>query len=301
MKAMQQLQKAKVRVDMTGKASRPDSQTCEQVHLHSLPEMPGLQLMRASYQTQAFPRHSHEGFGVGVIEQGALGFFYRGEHLVAPAGRINTVNPGEVHTGQAATPGGWTYRMFYCSADFLQQLADDIAGRSVDLPFFTAGVIEDPTLATLIRQVHVQLADAQVARLEKDTLLLQMFARLICRHTYNPQAIGKAGTEHAAVRRVIDYLDSHFDEDLSIDTLAGIACLSPYHFIRTFSGQTGLTPHAWLMQLRARKAKALLDRGLPIADVAAQTGFADQSHLSRSFKRFLGYTPGQYRNSVQDA
>ena len=103
------------------------------------------------------------------------------------------------------------------------------------------------------------------------------------------------------MRRVIDYLDNHFDEDLSIDTLAGIACLSPYHFIRTFSNQSGLTPHAWLMQLRARKAKELLGRGLPIADVAAQTGFSDQSHLNRSFKRLLGFTPGQYRNSVQDA
>jgi len=149
--------------------------------------------------------------------------------------------------------------------------------------------------------VHVQLGDEQVARLEKETLFLEMFSRLISCHTYNPQPSGKAGREHAAVRRVIDYLDSHFDEDLSIDTLAGIAYLSPYHFIRTFSGQTGLTPHAWLMQLRARKAKELLGRGLPIAEVAAQTGFADQSHLSRSFKRLLGYTPGQYRNSVQDA
>jgi len=283
------------------KRLKPSHQTSEQVRICSLPEMPGLQLMRASYRTQTFPRHSHDGFGVGVIEQGALGFSYRGEHLIAPAGRINTVNPDEVHTGQAATTEGWTYRMFYLSAGLLQQVANDLAGRPTALPFFTAGVIEDPSLARLIRQVHVQLADEQVARLEKETLLLQMFDRLISRHTYNPQLSGKTGAEHAAVRRVIDYLDTHFDEDLSIDTLAGIACLSPYHFIRTFSGQTGLTPHAWLMQLRARKAKQLLDCGLPIADVAAQTGFSDQSHLNRSFKRLLGYTPGQYRNSVQDA
>jgi len=286
---------------MIGKGSTSDSPSSEQVCIRSLPEMAGLQLLRASYRTQTFPRHSHEGFGVGVIEQGALGFSYRGEHLVAPAGRINTVNPDEVHTGQAATTDGWTYRMFYFSADLLQQVASDIASRPVDLPFFTAGVIEDPSFAALIRHVHGQLGDAQVARLEKETLLLEMFSRLISRHTYNPQASSKVGREHAAVQRVIDYLDSHFDEDLSISTLAGIAYLSPYHFIRIFSGQTGLTPHAWLMQLRARKAKELLGRGLPIADVAVQTGFSDQSHLSRSFKRLLGYTPGQYRNSVQDA
>ena len=280
--------------------SKPRSSANEQVSLRSPEGIPELQLLRATYVHRSFPRHSHQGFGVGVIEQGALGFYYQGETLVAPAGSINTVNPDEVHTGQSATDYGWTYRMFYFSADFLQRLANERTGRPAPLPIFTSGVIEDPTLAAFIRQVHVRMDDDRVARLEKETLLLQMFSRLIARHTCNPRAIGKAGREHAAVRRVIDYLDSHFGEDLSLETLAGIACLSPFHFIRVFSRQTGLTPHAWMMQLRAHKAKELLGRGLAIADVAAQAGFADQSHLSRVFKRLLGYTPGQFSNSVQD-
>ena len=161
---------------MMDKRLKPSHQTSEQVRIYSLPEMPGLQLMQASYRNQTFPRHSHEGFGVGVIEQGALGFYYRGEHLIAPAGHVNTVNPDEVHTGQAATAEGWTYRMFYFSAEFLQQVAEDIADQPTALPFFTAGVIEDPSLATLIRHVHGQLSDDQTARLEKETLLLQMFS-----------------------------------------------------------------------------------------------------------------------------
>lgn len=267
----------------------------------SVPDLPGLQLLRASFRTRTFPRHSHEGYGVGVIEQGALGFYYRGENVVAPAGRINTVNPDEVHTGQAAAEGGWSYRMFYFSADVLRQMGEEVFGRPVSLPFFTAGVIEDPDLAGLIRQAHSQLSDPRTARLEKETLWLTMVSRLIVRHTYDPPTLGRAGREEASIRRVIDFLDAHFAQDLSVGALAAVACLSPYHFIRVFARQTGLTPHAWLMQLRARKAKALLDQGLPIADVAAQTGFSDQSHLTKTFKRILGYTPGQLRNSVQDA
>lgn len=267
----------------------------------SVSDLPGLQLLRASFCTRTFPRHSHDGYGVGVIEQGALGFYYRGENVVAPAGRINTVNPDEVHTGQAAAEGGWSYRMFYFSADVLQQMGEEVFGRPVSLPFFTAGVIEDPDLAGLIRQAHSQLSDLRTARLEKETLWLAMVSRLIVRHTYNPPALGRAGREEASIRRVIDFLDAHFAQDLAVGALAAVACLSPYHFIRVFARQTGLTPHAWLMQLRARKAKALLDQGLAIADVAAQTGFSDQSHLTKTFKRILGYTPGQLRNSVQDA
>jgi len=257
--------------------------------------------MRARFHSQIFPRHSHEGYGVGVIEQGALGFYYRGENVVAPAGRINTVNPDEVHTGQAAAAQGWTYRMFYFSAEFLQQMTVDIAGRPTPLPFFTSGVIDDPELAGLIREVHILLGNRQATRLAQETMLLSLFSRLIGRHTYAPPAVGTVGCESASVRRVIDYLDAHWAEDLSVDTLAAVACLSPYHFIRVFARQTGLTPHAWLMQLRARKAQDLLRRGLTIADVAVRTGFADQSHLTKIFKRLLGYTPGQLRNSVQDA
>jgi AraC-like DNA-binding protein len=275
--------------------------TGEQVDIRSLAEMPGLQLMRASFRTRVFPRHRHEGYGVGVIEQGALGFYYRGENVVAPAGRINTVNPDEVHTGQAATESGWTYRMFYLSADFLRHMTQAVCERQASVPFFTQGVIEDADLASLIRQVHRQLGDIRVTRLERETMLLEMFSRLLVRHTYEPPTVVRAGREEAPIRRVIDYLDAHFGEDLAVDTLASIACLSPYHFIRVFFRQTGLTPHAWLMQLRAHKARELLGRGLPIADVALQTGFADQSHLTKIFKRIMGYTPGQLRNSVQDA
>lgn len=173
--------------------------TAEQARIRTLAEMSGLQLMRASFRTRTFPRHSHEGYGVGVIEQGALGFYYRGENVVAPAGRINTVNPDEVHTGQAAAECGWTYRMFYFSADLLRQMGEDVFGRPISLPFFTAGVIEDPDLAALIRQAHGQLSDPRTARLEKETLWLTMVSRLIVRHTYDPPTLGRTGREDTSI------------------------------------------------------------------------------------------------------
>lgn len=271
----------------------------EEVRLVQAEALPGLQLLRARFRHQTFARHSHEGYGVGVIEAGALGFFYRGENLVAPAGSINTVNPGEVHTGQAVGEQGWTYRMFYFSAEVFRQMTEAIVDRPWPLPFLTRGVLDDPELAGLIHQTHVLLGDGQ-ARLEQDTLLLTLFARLLAHHTYEPPALGATGAEPAAIRRVIDYLDAHCGEELRIDTLAGVACLSPYHFIRVFARHTGLTPHAWLMQHRARKARRLLRQGLAIADAAVQTGFADQSHLTKTFKRLFGYTPGQLRNCRQD-
>ncbi len=104
-------------------------QELEHIRMWRLPELPQVELMRARYIHQSFARHSHEGFAVGVIENGALGFFYRGENVVASEGAINLANPDEAHTGQAAHPDGWTYRMFYMPAPALQESARRIAGR----------------------------------------------------------------------------------------------------------------------------------------------------------------------------
>jgi AraC-like DNA-binding protein len=274
--------------------------TNERVNIRTPPGQAGLQLMQASFRTRSFARHSHEGYGIGVIEQGALGFYYRGENVVAPAGQINTVNPDEVHTGHPANEQGWTYRMFYCSPAFMQRMAADVAGKPVPHPLFTSGVIEDDQMAYLVRLTHVRLMDGTIPRLEQENLLLTLFAGLFARHTYAPLPMVRAGNEPNPIRRAIDYLEAHFAEDVDVGTLAAVACLSPFHFIRVFSRQTGMTPHAWLMQLRVRKAVALLNQGISIAEVAVQTGCSDQSHLNRLFKRYLGYTPGQLRNSVQD-
>lgn len=272
----------------------------EQVELCQPADYPGLRLMRADFRTRRFPRHRHEGFGVGVIERGALGFDYRGEHLVAPAGRINTVNPDEVHTGHAQGEQGWSYRMFYGTRKFLANLATEISERPARLPLFTAGVIDDPPLAVELMQLHILLAAPRTGRLVRESTLLSTFARLIGRHTEDSVAGPAAGREREAIRRAMACMEANLEKDLALADLAAAACLSRYHFIRVFARATGLTPHAWLMQLRAQRAREMIAGGRDIAEAAARTGFADQSHLTRTFRRLWGYTPGQMRNLVQD-
>jgi len=273
----------------------------ERSRIKQFPDLSGLNLMHAKYVTHCFPKHSHDCFGVGVVEQGALNFYYRGENCVASSGEINTVNPGEVHTGAAAGESGWMYRMFYFDADLLQHFCNEMADRVTSLPSFRSGVIRDNDLAMSIRDIHVKMLDGYAGRLERETLLLKMFSRLVRQYASDPPACKKIGAEPTAVRRAVEYLDAHFSEDISVSTVAAVACVSPYHFIRVFSRHTGLTPHAWLMQVRIHKAQGMLRHGLGIGQVAAATGFADQSHLSRVFKRILGYTPGQFSNCVQYA
>jgi transcriptional regulator GlxA family with amidase domain len=94
------------------------------------------------------------------------------------------------------------------------------------------------------------------------------------------------------------------DRLVSPPALAEIAAetgLSRYQLVRSFRTEVGMPPYAWLAQFRVTQARALLERGCRPAEVAAVTGFADQAHLTRWFRRVVGVTPGVYRNSVQDS
>jgi len=102
-------------------------------------------------------------------------------------------------------------------------------------------------------------------------------------------------------------METHLGSNITLDDLAREAGLSPFHLARTFHKTTGLPPHAWLLQARVCKARHLIAQcagGSPrlgLADIAAATGFTDQSHLTHAFRRQIGITPGRYRKHLQDA
>ena len=237
---------------------------------------------------------------MGIIEYGALGFFYRGANVVAAPGHVNLCVPGEVHTGQPAAPEGWGYRMFYLDASVLERVAHDVADRPRGLPFFGSGVIADVALARRLRRTHLRLATPSTSRLEQETLLLGVLAQLVRHHADDRPPTPRVGREPAAVEQVKRHLERYYAEEVSLAQLSHVTGLSHYHLVRVFSKSVGLPPHAYLRQVRVDRAKALLAAGLPIAEVAVATGFADQSHLHRWFKRLWGVTPGSYRKSVQD-
>jgi AraC family transcriptional regulator len=98
-------------------------------------------------------------------------------------------------------------------------------------------------------------------------------------------------------RVVIEYIHDHLDAELSLDHLAAVAHVSPYHFARLFKHSTGLPPHQYVIARRVERAKELLrepDRPA-LAEVATEVGFSDQSHFTRHFKRLVGVTPRQFR------
>jgi AraC-like DNA-binding protein len=249
--------------------------------------------LHARFVTHRYPRHAHDHFVVGLVDSGVQAYDYRGARHLTASGQVFLVNPGEPHTGEAATRAGYLYRTLYPSVDLLARAAEGLGARK-EVPFFRAAVLDDPILARLLARLHARL-EQRAPRLELDSLVLGALRILVSHHGELATAAASVGNEHAAVRVARDYIEAHFDEDLSLAKLADLVSLSPYHFARTFERELGLPPHAYLESVRIRKSRELLDQGMDLASAALAAGYADQSHFTRRFKRFLGVTPGQYR------
>lgn len=272
--------------------------TRETVKFWQVPEVDNLELLRATYIRHSFARHTHNTFAVGVIQQGTEVFAYRGATHRASTGSVVLINPGEPHTGHAADASGWTYRMLYPAVSLLQR---SIAETGVGAIYFPEPVVQDPILRGWMLRSH-QALEHNAPRLEQNSRLLWTFAQLITRHGERRPPWRALGHEPRSIAQAREYLEAHYSENPTLEDLAAIAHLSPFYFLRVFRQQVGMPPHSYLNQVRLQQAKRLLGEGRAIAAVAHLTGFADQSHLTRQFKRTWGITPGQYQqgNFVQD-
>jgi AraC-like DNA-binding protein len=254
----------------------------------------GVDLLRARYITHRYGRHSHETYTFGLIEAGVEEFDYGGSLLRAGAGGVALLNPDVVHTGQAATPAGWAYRVLYPEVSVVTSIAAEL-GWPGGTPWFPQTVLYDRATADLLRRAHQAAEHGD--RLASSTLLTTALTRLLRVHAA-PGAAGvtvPAGPSPASVNAVRDLLPERLADPPSLAELADITELSQFALLRAFRRQTGMPPHAYLNQLRVRRARLLLDQGVAPADVAAQTGFADQAHLTRHFKRVVGVPPASYQ------
>ncbi|MEU2721548.1 AraC family ligand binding domain-containing protein [Streptomyces smyrnaeus] len=262
----------------------------EQSRLWTAPSTPQVELFSARFERFAFDRHSHEQLSVGVIERGAEGLHLQGGTVVIPAGQLVVLNPGQVHTGFAAQDAGWQYRMFYFDTDMVAELARERLGtREV---WFPQTALRDPGLFSFLRRVH---RDQELSGdpLTAESLLLRGLGAVLRRHA-RTGAVGSVpeakGAQALEVARQL--LHDRWAEQVTVADLTAATGWNRATLIAAFRRTYGLPPHAYLLRLRANRARRLLLAGRQPAEVAARTGFSDQAHLTRVCKRYFGVTPG---------
>ncbi|WUI02364.1 AraC family transcriptional regulator [Spirillospora sp. NBC_00431] len=252
-----------------------------------------LEAMHAHFERHVYHRHSHETYSFGVTEDGYQSFRCRGDAHTSAAGMVIAFNPDDPHDGHAADELGFTYRIVHIGPELVSGVLADIADRPAGPPLFDSPVVADPVLARNLRGLHAALLGGAPA-LRRDELLTATVGAMVHRAaTRRPRAASAPGAVERARRR----LEEAYLDDIGADELAAAAGCSRFALYRGFRRAYGMAPSDYQRQLRLRAARRLLARGDAIGDVAAATGFADQSHLTRWFVRCYGMTPGGYREA----
>lgn len=249
----------------------------------------------AARSDRSYPRHTHDQFGIGVMVAGAhVSSSGRGE-VEAHAGQLITVNPNEVHDGRPVAGGPRAWRMLYFDPAALEPAFLDVTDGRLATAEFDRPVADDAGLVREFCRLHASLTSAPhpAAETAAEDALLSLVAALISAAPPRTD-----GPRHPGVASAARRIDEAPEEAASLATLAAIAGTSRWHFARLFRAATGLPPHAYRIQRQLQKARRLIASGLPVAEVAAASGFTDQSHLTRHFTRAYGVGPGAYARAL---
>lgn len=257
--------------------------------------------------TNHIPMHSHADYVVSYMVDGTsrcqIG---QDRQYRFRTGDLGLLNPGEAHEDlESATERA--YVVVNLKTEMFLELLSDV-GYDAGAPphFLSHREHTDSTMRRIFECLDTELKTNEWGRrLLIDSLLMEAVIHLARRYTDAPYHSRKIYSDpHSVcprrVRRAIEYLHNNYVESISLDQLCAVAGLSRFHLCRTFKKATGLSPHSYAMTLRLEKTKQLLiSSSKPIAEIALEMGFFDQSHFSNFFKKYTGMTAQVFRNGSQ--
>ncbi|GGN25878.1 AraC family transcriptional regulator [Streptomyces fuscichromogenes] len=255
------------------------------------PLVPGVtEVFHARFTEYAYPMHVHDAWTLLIVDDGAVRYDLDRHEHGTPGDTVSLLPPHVPHNGSPATAGGFRKRVVYLDGTLL---GEDLIGAAVDGPD-----LRDPLLRQRVGLLHSALARPG-DELEAESRLTLISERL--RGLLRPRLV--AGTERAPdpalAQNLRELLDERVTDGLALAEAARLLHAHPAHLVRAFSGAYGIAPHQYLMSRRVGRARRLLLDGVPPAGAATATGFHDQAHLTRHFRKLVGVTPGRYRDSAR--
>ncbi|UGQ46392.1 AraC family transcriptional regulator [Massilia endophytica] len=259
----------------------------------------GVILMEARFTDYAFERHSHDCYAIGVTGEGTQSFRCKGRRYDSRPGEFVLFNPDEDHDGDRGSSDGFRYQMLYLPEQFVRDCVDADAGLDASF-YLQAPNLSDRRMARDFLRLARVLWTERYETLRAETLLREFIAGLLMQHGERPrpEAIPPKAVGMEKLARAKDYIRSNFWRELTVGELATVAGLSRAHLTRAFTAAFHTPPHVYLNAVRIAQAQRLIRNGMPLAAVAAECGFSDQSHFARRFKGSIGLAPSQWRQAV---
>lgn len=243
---------------------------------------------------QKFPPHFHEYYVFGFIEKGQRHLVCKGTEYVINPGDILIFNPYDTHSCEQIDDKHLDYRALNINSSVIKKIVLDIQDK-VSLPYFQQNVLRHEKIAHILKELHMDILE-QNKDFKKEELFLELLETLL---TVNSNInIQPAYNEVSAdIQMICEYLENNYTKLIRLDTLSQMIHRNKYQLLRIFTKEKGITPYHYLETIRVNQAKSFLEKEIKPIEVAALTGFSDQSHFTKSFKKRIGLTPKQYMKS----
>lgn len=251
----------------------------------------------AAYESSRHWRVFHERYAFCVCRTAAAGVRYRGIEERIFDGDVAVREPGETHCNTFVNKPA-DFKVLFVEPSLVASAAREL-GHSGAFHFAPFSIRNDPDL---FRKLYRLCAAIEAGRgmLEQQSLFAAAIVAL-ARNAERKTEMPEIKNGKRTVERAKAYLRERFNEAVSLDELAGACAVSRFHLVHAFTKEVGLSPHAYQVHVRVALARSLLQKGTSPAVVAANLGFADQSHFTRHFKRIMHVTPVQYAKTIAGA
>lgn len=252
----------------------------------------GVEVYQLKGVIQAFPNHFHTYYVIGFVEGGKRRLHCKGQEYILEENDLILFNGRDNHACKPIEGVLLEYYAVNIDQDVMAQSVQELTGKCF-IPAFAQNVIHHSAIAPIVRTLYDAIL-SKVSIVRKKHIFNTLLSMLLESYITVDRDV-HAPIVNQQIQSLCHYMEKNYTINITLDELCTMTSFGKSYLIRSFTKQIGVSPYRYLQTIRLDKAKQLLSTGYPLADIAALTGFSDQSHFTNNFKEFIGLTPKQYQ------
>jgi len=254
-------------------------------------ELPFFELRLTEDNPEPYNLHSHSTLSIGAMTSGKTTMTSKSEQKELKAGELVIINPKRAHSCNPGEGNVRSYLMIYLDERWCRELQGEIFGESKEFRSLKTEIIREPELFNRFVNVCEKLI-ASDDNMEQEQEIISLMSEFFIKYCDDNESSKE--TNHI-IEDIKKHLIDNLQRNVSLEELSGKFRMNRYHLLRYFKAETGMTPHSFLINVRVERAKELLNSGKTLATTAHETGFTDQSHMHKNFKKYISATPKDYQ------